>query len=67
MPFQKAKMTKDEYNIFIAGWQAHKNRILSLISEYSSSWLPNGPSKAVANAIVSKINAVPVPKNEESF
>lgn len=53
-----------ETEIFISGWQACRSRLINLIETYSSGWLPNGPSKATADAIIKQIKAIPTPRAE---
>jgi hypothetical protein len=59
-------MTRDEeYRTFLAGWRACRERLLRETESYSSDWLPNGPSKATADAIIKKMSAVPEPRSED--
>lgn len=46
-------------------WHSVSTRIIAMIEDYSGPWLPGGPSKAVADAIVNKIRAMPVPHPQQ--
>jgi hypothetical protein len=50
-----------ETDIFIAGWRACAQRHLLVIHEMSSDWVPNGPPKATADAIIKRLSAIPTP------
>lgn len=47
-----------------AAWQSCTRRIVTMIEEYSASWVPGGISKTTAEAIIGKIRAMPVPQPE---
>jgi hypothetical protein len=44
-------------------WTSSIRRVIAMIEEYSKDWQPNGPSMAVATAILNKIRAMPVPRS----
>jgi hypothetical protein len=59
-------MTREQqFYYFTAGWRTNRDKIISEIESYSSDWLPNGPSKATAEAILKKIRAISEPKSED--
>lgn len=57
---------KNQYDTFISGWRSHAIKVIAEIKAYSEGWLPNGPSAAVATAIISRIEAIPIPIPENN-
>jgi hypothetical protein len=56
-----------ETEIFIAGWQSGMQRAIGSIKVESATWLINGPSKAVAERIISMLKAIPAPRAENEI
>jgi hypothetical protein len=56
---KEAKMTESEIRDYV--WQSSVKHVIAMIEDYSAAWTPTGPSKTTANAILSKIRAMPVP------
>lgn len=49
------------YVAFCAGWKSHREKTIALIRAYSENWRPNGPPKAAADAIIKKLDDIPMP------
>ena len=57
----------EQFTAILRGWELARAKILAEIETYSAPWLPNGPSKAVAEAIQKRIEAIPLPISEDTI
>ena len=57
----------EQFTAILRGWELARAKILAEIETYSAPWLPNGPSKAVAEAIQKRIEAIPLPISEDAI
>ena len=56
----------EQFQAILAGWQLARAKILAEIDSFTATWLPNGPSKAAAEAIQKRIANISLPISEDA-